>query len=203
MGRPLRAVISDPLDLPVFNDSQQFHLHGRGDVADFIKKDASPRCRLKAAHPVSVRPCERSFHMAEEFRLQEILIEAGAVDLHEFPRCTETRLIDGLGEQFLAQFGFAADHHVSVWRRHILDEIVEASHGQRGPQDGKETAFFLSTDAQRLDFFIEPDQVGDILQDQSLDVSHVLLAVLLFRRHIDEFLDFGQAGLVAGTCRPD
>jgi len=67
--------------------------------------------------------------MTEQFALDEILGNRGAVQLHEHFVFTQTLSMDGMSDQFFPRARFAVDQYTSVGRRHELDLLAQRFHG--------------------------------------------------------------------------
>ncbi len=107
----MEPVVPHPLKLLGLQDTQEFYLDGRGDVADFVQKDIPPVGRLKPALAMGVSPGKGAFHMAEELALQQGFIERGAIASDERPLPSPAQGMDGVRHQFLAGAAFAVDNH--------------------------------------------------------------------------------------------
>ncbi|MCY1439217.1 hypothetical protein D9M71_554420 [compost metagenome] len=76
--------------------------------------------------------------MAEQFRLQQVGRDRGAVELDERPLAAHAVKMQGTGHQFLAGTGFAfnqhrrqvAAGHAPLGVEQLADGVLEAKHGR-------------------------------------------------------------------------
>ena len=80
LDRPRR---SEALDFPFLQHAQHLGLRLRAHVADFVEEDRAVVGLLELADLLLGRAGERSLLVAEQLRLDQLLGNRGAVDLHE------------------------------------------------------------------------------------------------------------------------
>ncbi len=75
-----------------------------------------------------VAPVKAPFLVAEEFGLDEVLRDRGAVDGEERPFGAQGVLVDAAGDEFLARAAFAGDEHGRVARGDLADGLQDFLH---------------------------------------------------------------------------
>ena len=79
------ARAAQPLELPLLEDAQQLGLQGQGQLADLVEEDGAAVRLFEAAHPGHHRAGEGAFLVTEQFALQQVFRQGGAVHLDERP----------------------------------------------------------------------------------------------------------------------
>src|SRR5262249_8894978 len=95
---------------------------------DFVEQHRAGVRHLEQAAPIAMRVGETAAHVAEEFRFEEALRDAGAVDRQHRLARAMAALVDQSGEQFLADAALAADQNLRFTRRDVLRLLDEVSH---------------------------------------------------------------------------
>ncbi len=90
---------------------------------------------LEFAFFVGGRAGERSFVVAEEFALDEVFGDGGAVDLDESFILAQALAVDGVGDQFFAGAGLAVNENAAVGGRHEADLLAQGLHGNAVADD--------------------------------------------------------------------
>ena len=80
VDRRLLAIGSDSLNFAGLQKPQQQRLHPQAHLADFVHEDGAAVGGLEPAALVAVGVREAALHVAEQFRLEERVGDAGAVD---------------------------------------------------------------------------------------------------------------------------
>ena len=78
-----RLVAADSLHFSLFQHAQQLGLHGQRHVADFVQKDRAALRLFKFADVPPGRAGERSFLVTEQFRLDQLRRNRGAIQRDE------------------------------------------------------------------------------------------------------------------------
>ena len=77
------ARAAEPLEFALLQNAQQLHLRGRRHIADFVEKKRAFVGQFEFAGLAGCRAGERAFLVAEEFALEKIFGNGGAVDFDE------------------------------------------------------------------------------------------------------------------------
>ena len=78
-----RLAAADPLDRPLLDEAKQFDLERKRDVADLVEEQGAALGELDLALGRLDRAGEGAFLVAEQFRLEQILRDRGAIDRDE------------------------------------------------------------------------------------------------------------------------
>src|SRR5687768_13639877 len=78
-----RSATADWFETLLFQHTQNFRLHLRTHVANFVEKDRRAVGELKLAFLRGSRTGERAFHMSEEFRFDQLLGNGCGIYLDE------------------------------------------------------------------------------------------------------------------------
>ena len=108
--------------------AQQLDLHRQGDVAHLVQKQRAAAGCFHQAGSAGAGAGEGATFMAEQFALEQVLRQAGAVHHHQRPRGPCTGGMHGLGHQFLSGAGLAEQQHAGLRRsdpRHELQHPLE------------------------------------------------------------------------------
>ena len=124
-----RGVVgADLLQLAGFEEPQQHALHAQGHLADLVEEDRAAIAHLELAGLVAVGAGETALHVAEELRLEERLGNAGAVDRHKGLARPVGTVVDGSGDQLLADTALAGDEDLGVGQRNPFNLLPELRH---------------------------------------------------------------------------
>ena len=113
-------VSADALNFSLFQHAQQFGLHRERHVANFIQKKRAARGLLEFSDVARGRAGERTFFVAEEFRLDQLSGHGGAIERHERPGMPRAFLVDRSRDQFLARAGLSLDRDARFAGRDAL-----------------------------------------------------------------------------------
>ena len=83
---PQRPGAAEPLELVLLQHAQDLGLRAGAHVADFVQEQRAAVGLLEPADPLLVGARERALLVAEELGLEEVLLQRGAVHLHEVAR---------------------------------------------------------------------------------------------------------------------
>ncbi len=114
-----RATLQDPKDLC---------LRGGRHITDFIQEKGAAVALLELAHALVRGAGERAALMPEQFALQKVLRDRGAVDGDERFLASLAVPIDRAGDQFLARATFARDQRSRITHRELADEFEHVLH---------------------------------------------------------------------------
>src|SRR5258706_3248958 len=107
--RPLSC--TDRTHLAVLQYPQELGLQSKGHIADLIQEQRpSVRCGDKPLVVVD-RPGERGFAVSEQFRLEQIFRDGGAIDRNERSLRASARTVYGAREELLSGAARALDEH--------------------------------------------------------------------------------------------
>ncbi len=120
-----RAVGADLLQLAGFQEPQQQALHAQRHLADFVEEDGAAVGHLELARLVAIGAGEAALDVAEQLRLEQRFGQAGAVDGDDGARGARAALVDGVGDELLADAALAGDKHLGVGTRDALDLLRE------------------------------------------------------------------------------
>jgi hypothetical protein len=100
---------ADRSEALLFERAENFGLRLQAHVADFVEKERASAGFLEFAFFVGGCAGERSFVVTEEFALDEIFWDGGAVDLDESFILAEALAVDGVRDELFASAGFAVN----------------------------------------------------------------------------------------------
>ena len=112
-----RARRPQPLDLALLQHAQHLGLRLRAHVADLVEEDRAAIGLLELADLLLGRAGERALLVAEELRLDQLLGNRRAVDLHEPLAAAQAVAMDRARDELLADAALALDQHGRVGRR--------------------------------------------------------------------------------------
>ena len=176
-----RLAAADPLDHPLLQEAQQFHLQRQRDVADLVEEQGAAMGHLDLALGGLDRPGEGALFIAEQLRLEQILRNGRAVDRDEAAHPPPARLVDAARQQFLAGAGSPEQHHRDVGIGDPLDRARDPGHFGRGSNHGAEhPALVADLLLQTLVLVLEPVQLEGAADDQPqlIDVHRLLVEII-------------------------
>ena len=116
--------------------AQEFDLRVGRQVADLVEEERALVRLLEAADAPLVGARERAAFVAEQFTLQEVFRNGGAIDRDERRFGARAVLIDGAGDQLLARARFAPDEHgdrlggdAANFLAHVVHRLADADEG--------------------------------------------------------------------------
>ena len=81
---------------------------------------------VRSADALFVGARERALFVPEELRLEQVLLQRGAVDLDEAAGGSQRAVVHSAGDQLLAGAGLAAHEHRGVALGHALHDVEHA-----------------------------------------------------------------------------
>ena len=172
---------ADPLDHPLLQEAQQFHLQRQRDVADLVEEERAAMGELDLALGRLDRAGEGALLIAEQLSLEQILGDGGAVDRDKSSRAAATGLVDAAGEQFLAGAGRAEQHDRDVGIGDALDRAGDPGHFRGGGDHGAEhLALVAHLLAEPLVLVLDRVELEGALHDQAelIDVDRLLVEII-------------------------
>src|SRR5271168_2722507 len=115
------GVVADRFELALFQHPQQLGLHLERKISHFIEKQRAAIGEQKASHAIAQGAAECAAHVPEEFALEQIPRDRGAVDRDHRMVIARTALVDAARDQFLAHPGLSVDENGRVGRRDHFD----------------------------------------------------------------------------------
>ena len=176
-----RAPPADTLDGAFLKEAQQLDLEGQRDVAHFVEEQRTAMRTLDLALCGLDRAGEGALLVAEQLAFEQVLGDRRAIYRDERPVGAVARLVQALGEQFLARPARAEQHHRDRGARHPLDGARHlhhlgragdqaAEHGLLGTGRGDEPAVLL------LDLVQRESAPHD--QPERVDIERLLVEVV-------------------------
>src|SRR3954466_14966776 len=123
-----RLAAADALDRPVLDRAQQLHLHRQRYIVDVVEEQRAALGHFEAAWLVFNRAGERAALVAEELGLDQIFREQRAAHGDEGLVPAAARVMQQVGDYFLAGAALAGDDHAAVALADDLDEIEDRAH---------------------------------------------------------------------------
>src|ERR1700720_2736961 len=108
---------AQPLELAFLQYPEKFDLNRGGHVSDFIEKQRTIVCHFKFAGLAGCGPGESSFFVAEQFALQKIFWDGGAVNFDEGAGSAPRFFVNGTGNQILAHATLSTQQNRRVGAR--------------------------------------------------------------------------------------
>ena len=166
-----RLVAADALERAALQYAQDFRLRRGRHVADFIEENRALVALLEFADALHGGAGERAAFMAEEFALEQLFGNRGAIDRQKRLRAAVAVMINRAGDKFLAGAALTGDERGGIRRRHLADELEDLLHRLAAADDAE---FVVLGFEQRL-------------------IRHDLLHVVRgFERVGDDFLELGR-----------
>ena len=132
------AAASQPLELLLLEDAKHLGLRGGAHVPDLVEEDGPLVRLLEAADPQLLRAGERPPLVAEQLALEEVLVQRGAIHLHEGALRPGGSEMDERGQQLLPRAGLSRDQHRRRGGSHFPDHRQDLLHP---PALGDQRAF--------------------------------------------------------------
>jgi len=130
-----RLAPANPLDHPLLQKTQQFHLQRQRDVADFVQEQCAAIGLLDLALGHLDGTGKGTFFMPEQFGFEQGFRNRCAVDGNKGPVAAVTCIMQPLGQQFLAGSARTQQHHRSAGIGHALDHLRHLQHLRRPGDD--------------------------------------------------------------------
>src|SRR6266702_2022591 len=116
------------LDFPLLQRPEQLGLQLNRQISNLIKEKRSPFRQLKLACLVPHRTGEGPLDMAEQFALQQVTGDGGAVYGHERGVPARAVGVDGAGNQLFSRSRFAGDQYRRLGVGNFADDIEDSLH---------------------------------------------------------------------------
>ena len=105
--------------------AEEFHLHGRRDIADFVEEERTAIGILELADLAGVRAGESALFVSEEFGLDQRFGNGRAVDRDEAVILAGTVVMQGGGDEFFTRSGLTANQDGGVDARELVDDAED------------------------------------------------------------------------------
>ena len=123
-----QVAAAEPLDHVVLEYAEKFGLKGQGKGGDFIEEESATVGQLNLARAGFGGSGESAALAAEEFGLDEILRQSGAVQPDVWFVCARAESHDGASSQLFSSAAFATDQNIDAASGDLLDGIVDGAH---------------------------------------------------------------------------
>ena len=117
----MRSIRADALNLAVFQKAQQERLHSQTHLADFVHEDGAALGLLEPSALVTVRVRETAAHVSEQFRFEQGIGQARAVDRDERALSSVAPLVDHARYDFFSNAALARNEDLGVGSSRALD----------------------------------------------------------------------------------
>ena len=148
-------------------------------VADFVEEQRAAVGLLEAADALLVGAGEGALLVAEQLRLEQVLLQRRAVHLDEVAARAQRVVVDRAGDQLLAGARFAADQHRRVALRDLLDDREHRLQRAARADDPVEVVDVLLRVPEVLDLVLEAAVLDGLLDLELhlLDLERLLHVV--------------------------
>src|SRR5579863_6551882 len=119
---------TQPLKFALLQHAQKLGLRRRRDIADFVEKQVALVGQLKFSGLAGGRSGERAFFVTEQFALQKVFGDGGAINFDEWPRRPPRMLVNGTRDKLFAYSAFPADQDRGICRGNTLDGRKDLLH---------------------------------------------------------------------------
>ena len=123
----------------LLKESQEFHLQGQGQLADFVKKQRPAGGGFDAARPLNVRAGKSPFFMTKQLAFQQVFRDGAAIDGDKGAVLARAATVNGQRGHFLSRAAFSQNQyrhrrgrHLSNRRKHFLHQRAGAEHALEG-----------------------------------------------------------------------
>ena len=117
--------------------AQNFRLRSGRHVADFVQKNRAFAALLEFADALHCGAGERAAFMAEEFALEQLFGNRGAIDRKKRLLAAVAVMINRAGDEFLAGAAFTGDERGGVAGGHLADELENLLHRLTAADDAQ------------------------------------------------------------------
>ena len=124
-----RLVAADAGESALLQNAEDFALHLQRHFTDLVQKKRALVALLEAADPLGRRACECALLVAEEFALEEVFRDGGAIDREEAAVAAGAVIVNRTGHEFLARSALAGDHHSGIAAGHAAHHFENLLHG--------------------------------------------------------------------------
>ena len=122
------AVGAQPRELVVLEHLQELGLERQGHLADLVEEHGAAVGELELARLLPVGAGEGAALVAEELGLEQRRRQGRAVDLDACARAPDGGVVDGAGDELLADPGLAPDEDGDVGVGDLLDHLLDGLH---------------------------------------------------------------------------
>src|SRR5713101_155162 len=124
-----RLAGTDRLKALLFEDAQDFGLRAEAHVADFVEEERAAVGLLELADLVLEGAGEAALDVAEQFGLDELFRDGGAIDFHEGAFVAQAGRVQRARHQLLARAALAIDEDAAVGGSGDGDLLAQRLHG--------------------------------------------------------------------------
>ncbi len=154
----LRA--AERAELAFLEHAQKTGLQGRGHFRDLVEKQRAARRGGDHAGEIVDRPGERPLHISEEFALDQMLRQRGAVQFDEWSTGPSAAAVDQVGDDLLAHPALAGDEHVRLGGGDLRDEFLDLDHAPVFEHRGHLAGSLFEEGFEFLRFLAEADRLA-------------------------------------------
>ena len=119
----------------VLKHTQELHLTGRIELADFIKKNRTALGQFETPDTISYGICKCSLSVTEHFAFKQTLRHAAQIHLDKRPSRAPAIAMDGLGHKFLTRTVLAHNQYGSVRGSYAPDYVEHLHNGRTAAHD--------------------------------------------------------------------
>ncbi len=161
-----RGFAADAFEAAFLKDAEEFDLERGVELGDFVEEEGAGVGEFEAAFATAGGAGEGAFFVAEEFGLEEGRGEGGAMDGDEGFLSARGEVVDGLGDEFLAGAGGAAQEDGGLGGRGLLEEGEDVLHGGGVADDGVEGVTVVELGVEALVFGFEGAGAEGALEEE-------------------------------------
>ena len=126
--RPDGGVAADAGELPLLQDAQELALDGERHLADLVEEEGATVALLETADALGRGPGEGTLLVSEEFALEKVLGDRGAVDRKQAFLAPLAVGVDGACDELLAATALAGHQHGGVAHGDTADHLEDRLH---------------------------------------------------------------------------
>src|SRR5690606_37210249 len=156
----VRAVVADALELALLEHAQELALQLDRDLADLVEEDRAAVGQLEAADAVAVRAGARALHVPEKLAFEQLAGNRRAVHLHQRTVRARAAGVNRVGDELLADSGFALDQHAGVRLRDGLEArehlLERGALSDDAPEIHRDLHLLAEVVAFALELFAQP-----------------------------------------------
>ena len=143
--------------------AQDLGLRAGAHVPDFVQEQAAAVALLEAADALLVGAGERALLVAEQLRLEQVLLQRRAVHLHVVAVRAQRVVVNRPGDELLARSRLAADEHRRVALGDLLHDAQHALKRAAAADDVLEVVDVLLGVAQVVQLVPHPAELESLL----------------------------------------
>ena len=122
---------ADALEIPGFQDAQEFRLQVERDVGDFVQKQRAAVREFEPPNAVGTRIGEGALDVAEELAFENAFGETAGIHGYHWLRRARRQSMKGSSDNFFARAVLAGDQNVGIRRANLPNQLEDRSHGGR------------------------------------------------------------------------